>query len=171
MTTDETKTTWTDEILKSFNPCADGYAWYVENCREENITDTTEIIKLLMADKKQYWANWTLGRAFSRKDRIRYAIFSAEQVIDFYEKKYPKNKTPRKAIEAARAVLEGDTEDNAISAAVAVAFSAYYAAPAFSVDYAAAAVAFSAYYAARAAYNSIQTKILNYGITLLEANK
>ena len=140
---------WTNARLKSFNPCPSGYEWYEKNCLEKEITDTATILRMLMeADEWQY-ARWTAARALGREGRLKWAIFSAEQVLDIYEKRYPKRLAPRKAIEAARAVLANDTQENrelarqacAADAAAAYADAAYAA-------YAAAAAA----YAADAAY-------------------
>ena len=48
----------------------------------------------------------------TRPQSLAYAIYSAKQVISLFEKKYPSDKRPRMAIEAAKAVLENDTPQN-----------------------------------------------------------
>src|SRR3990167_9417700 len=63
------------------------------------------------------WKKWT------KKDSVSLAIFAAELVLDNFEKKYPDDKRPREAIEAAKAVLKNDNEktrDAASAAASAV---------------------------------------------------
>ena len=75
---------------------------------------------------------------------MAYAIFAAEQVIGFFEKKYPEDKRPRKAIEAAKDYLKDPSDKNK-----AAAYAAAYA-------------------AADAAKKDVQVNILNYGIKLLE---
>ena len=148
----------TKEWLKEKGACSGGFEWWCKNG-----ADTVEkTVELLIADEKFDWASWLLTMAFSRKNKIRYAIFAAEQVLDIFEKKYPADNRPRKAIEAARVVLENDTKENRASAAyaasVAYAASASYAAYAAYDAYAASA-AYAAYdasvvSAASAAYDA-----------------
>ena len=66
------------------------------------------------------WKKWT------KKDSVSLAIFSAELVLDNFEKKYPDDKRPREAIEAAKAVLKNDNEKtrDAASAAASAVWSA-----------------------------------------------
>ena len=47
-----------------------------------------------------------------RKQYLRYAVFVAEQIIDIYGKKYPKDKRPKVAIKPARKVIKNDTAEN-----------------------------------------------------------
>ena len=77
-----------------------------------------------------------------------YAVFSAEQVIDIYEKKYPDNKKPRLAIEAAKKCIEDPSSKNKNDA------------------YAADAAAYAD--SAAAARKEMQDRIIKYGISLLE---
>jgi len=126
------------------------------------------------------WANWLIVRVMERKQYLAYAIFSAEQVIGIYETQHPSNDRPRKAIEAAKRVLENDTPENRANAwaayaaayaaaadAEAAAWAAYAAAYAAYAAYAAGAAAYAAYAAAYARIEK-QTRILNYGMGLLE---
>ena len=77
---------------------------------------------------------------------VAYAIYAAEQVIDIYEGKYPDNKKPREAIEAAKECLKNPTEENKKKAANAASAAAYAAADAaYAAAYAAAADAAAAY--------------------------
>ena len=120
-----------------------------------------------------------------RKQCIQYAIYAAEQVIDIFEKEYPDDKRPRKAIDAAKLYLEKPTKENkaaassassasyASSAASASAYAASASSSSAAASYASYAAvssyAASASYAAYAAYAAaIKIKILKYGISLLE---
>ena len=145
-------------------------------------------------------ANWLVGRLLPRKDAVRYAVFSAEQVLHIYEKEYPNDKRPRNAIEMARRCItdlslaaQAAARDAAWAAyadawaAYAAAEAAYTAAGAAYAAWAAYAAAGAAYAAAGAAYASyaawaawaayaaarkkLQTKIINYGLGLLEESK
>ena len=79
---------------------------------------------------------------FSHADKVRFAVYCAELVIDIYEK-YNSSKDPRQAIEAAKKWIESPTEENK-KACKSYAHYAYYA-------YAAAA------YAAGASYSAART--------------
>jgi len=175
----------TTKFLENNNACSGGFRWWDANCKGLSTED--QLLKLV--NYRADWANWLMSRLLNRKDKIRYAVFAAELVINIYEKEHPNNKAPRKAIEAAKEVIKRDTQSNRNNAAYA-AYAAAYAA--YAADAAADAAAYAAYaadaaadaaaYAAYAAYaadaaadaadaadvkKEIQLKIINYGITLL----
>ena len=95
------------------------------------------------------------------------AIFAAELVLPIFEKKYPDDDRPRKAIEAKKSWLEGAINDKELKAAASAAYaaaSAYAAYDAASDAYAAASAASAAAAydasAAAAASNKIASEIL-----------
>jgi len=93
-----------------------------------------------------------------------YAIFAAEQVLGIYEKKYPEDGRPRKAIEAAKAWIKNPFEETkkaayAADAAARAAAHAAARAAADAVARAAARAAADAAYAAYAAYAAIYKKL------------
>lgn len=88
--------------LKKWGACSEGVGWFGES----GLTESSEVMEGLLKDKRLEWANWLIARLLDRKGRIRYAVFAAEQVLDLFEKKYPEEKRPRQAIEAAKAVLK-----------------------------------------------------------------
>ena len=114
---------------------------------------------------------------------VSYAVYAAEQVIDIYEKKYPDDKRPRKAIEAAKACIKNPSAKNKEAAGWAAAWAAGAAARAAeaaarAAGWAAEAAARAAEAAARAAgaagwaaAAAMQEKILRYGIRLLEDSR
>jgi hypothetical protein len=171
----------TKKWLKEKSACKDGVEWF----NEQKETDVVKVLRKLVKEDRWDWANWTICRVFKYKQRVQYAVFAAEQVIDIYEKKYPDNKKPREAIEAAKKCIDNPSEENKKAADDAAA-AAYAAAAAADADAAADAAAYAAYadaaadaaayaaadvYAAAAAYaarNKMRIKILNYGISLLE---
>lgn len=134
--------------LKEKGACKKGFAWF----KAQKETDIIKVLKKLGKQKHYQWANWLIVQVMTRPQYLSYAIFSAEQVIENYEKEYPDDKRPRNAVEAARKVLTGDTEENR-SAACGAAESA------------ACGAAYSA--ACGAAREAMQQKILDYGIKLL----
>ena len=115
---------------------------------------------------------------------VSYAVFAAEQVLDIFEHKYPEDKRPRAAIEAAKKCIENPSEENRKTAYYAIFAGSYTsttAAASASAAFYAATVSSSvvdayAAKAARAASNAyfytdkMLLKILNYGLNLLEAN-
>ena len=145
--------------LKELSPCIEGYEFVLKL----KTTDLKTIFEALF-DHDAEWANWLIARLLSRKDKIRYAIFAAEQVLDIFEKEFPEDKRPREAIEAARTVLKNNNKKNRVSAARSAesaarsaarsAYSAAYSAAesvAYSVAYSAEAAAYSVAYSAEAA--------------------
>ena len=166
------------------NACADGYEWSVKTLKDKPM-NAEEFIKLLVKDEKYQWANWVLVRIFDKTNNIKYAIYAAEQVIDIYEKEYPDDKRPRKAIKAAKEYLKNPSANaanaayaaaNAANATYATANAAYAAAysaanaayAAYSAYAAAYSAANAAYSAANAAEMAMRIKIINYGIKLLK---
>ena len=136
----------TKEWLEEVEACSEGVDWF--NSQKE--TDSVKVINKLVKEDRWDWANWTICRLFSKENKIRYAIFAAEQTLDNFEKVYPNDKRPRQAIEAALKYLNEPTEEN--KSAVRSAESA-------------------ARSAESAALNKMRTKIINYGIKLLEVQK
>src|SRR3990167_5852513 len=104
--------TLTEKWIKKWNPCREGIDW-LKNQKER---DSLKVLKTLIAEDKLDWANWLMPRVMERKQYLAYAIYSAEQVLDIFEKEYPNNTKPRLAIEAAKKVLENDTEENRAAA-------------------------------------------------------
>jgi len=182
----------TKEWLKEKSACGEGVKWFLS----QKDTDAVKVIEKLVLEDRLDWANWTICRVFDYKQRVQYAVFAAEQVLDIYEKEYPANKRPRLAIEAAGKCIDDPSESNKKSAAAAaanaanVAYAAAYAAAAAAAAYAAAAAAYAAanaaayaanaaYAAANAAYaaanvayaaakDRMKKKILEYGLGLLK---
>ena len=133
----ESKQEWTDKKMKP-------------------VEGVTLIKKLMKADKFQ-WANWLIVRLMTHEQKIQYAIFAAEQVIEIYEKKYPDDKRPRNAIKAAKEYIKAPTEKNKNAAD-----AAYAAAHATHAAYAAADAAHAA------ARTEMQNRIIENGIGILK---
>jgi hypothetical protein len=167
----------TKEWLQEQQACSSGIKWFLN----QDKTDSIEVLDALINQDNLPDANWLIVRLMDRQQKIRYAIFAAEQVLHIFENKYPENKRPGLAIEAAKKVLENDTEENRNAAAAAAAAAAAYAAAAAAAAaaYAAAAAAADAAYTAAAAADAayaaayadarkeMRIRILNYGKELL----
>jgi hypothetical protein len=134
----------TKKWLDNIGACEYGIAWFLS----QKETDSVKVVEKLITEKHLDWANWLVTRLMNHKQQIQYAVYAAEQVIDIFENKYPDDKRPREAIEAAKRYLKNPTEGNKNAARVVAA-----AANAAAIDYAAASAA-AAYAAANAAYAS-----------------
>jgi hypothetical protein len=174
------------EKAQELKACQSGIDWYKANGEPDTVEKTVEAC---IKTNELNYANWLLSNTLAEKQCGIYAVFAAEQVIDIFEVKYPDDKRPRLAIEAAKKVIENDTPENRNAAADA-AHEAYAAAnasyAAYAAAYAAADGAYAAYAAARAAANAsyaaaysaadaashaadaaMKIKIIKYGVTLL----
>jgi hypothetical protein len=112
----------TDSWITANKPCQEALAMW-----DRKVKDPIKILKWLIKIKKYDWANWFIVRVMEYKDYVSYAVFAAEQVIDIYEKKYPNDKRPREAIEAAKKCIENPSEENKKAANAAYAAYAAYA--------------------------------------------
>ena len=168
--------------LNNKEACKGCVNWFFNNYGENAKINSFDVLDKLISDQELTYANWFIVRIMTRPQYLAYASFASEQVLHIFEEKYPNNNNPRKAINAAKKVLENDTEKNRRAAAIAVfATTAAAAAAAAYAAYAAAAADDAAYaaasYAASCAADSyddadkIKLKILNYGISLLKGNK
>ncbi len=180
------------EWLTERKACAEA----VEKFREQEETDSIKLIKKMIKKKHLDWASWLITRTMSRPQCLAYAIYSAEQVIDIFKKKYPDDKRPQNALVAAKAVLKNDNEKTraaaeAAGAAIWAAWTAEVAGAAIWAVWTAEAAwtaaraagaaagvvwtAEAAWAAARAAGAAagaaMQIKILKYGLKLLRRNK
>jgi hypothetical protein len=140
--------------LKEKNACRESIVEY-KKLGEKSLK---EVFAKLKEGKNYDWLNWLLSRLFTKKQCIRYAIFSAEQVLDNFEKVYPKDKRPRLAIKAAKNYLKNPTKRNR-SAADSAAYSAARSADsaAYSAARSADSAAYSAYSAYSAAYSAARS--------------
>ena len=90
----------TQKQLKDWSACADGYKWACGILKDKPM-EFKKFLKIT-ADHRLDWANWVIVRVMTYDQYVSYAVYAAEQVIDIYENKYPNDKRPRLAIEAAK---------------------------------------------------------------------
>ena len=145
--------------LRNKSACSDGIEWFLE--QKEIDGSGLEIVRKLMKENRLTWANWAMARIMTYKQYVSYAVYAAKQVINLFEKKYPNDKRPRQAIEAAKKCITEPTKKNRDADA---AYAAYDAA------HAAVHVAADAAYAADAGAK-MKIIILKYGIKLLECER
>jgi hypothetical protein len=98
-------------------------------------------------------ALWVLENTMNKTQSVKLAVFSARLCLSAFEKVYPKDDRPRKAIEAAEAYISNPCEKtkSAARSAESAAWSARSAASAASAAWSAARSAESAASAARSA--------------------
>ena len=134
--------------LKKHNACAEG----MEYCEQKGLIGlpADEFAEKLVEGNKLPWANWLIARALQKLDKVRYAVYAAEQVLPIFTGKYPKDDRPEKAIAAAKAYIENpcaytaDAADAATDATHAAADAAYAADDATDAAYAADDAAYAA---------------------------
>jgi len=170
------------EQLQKMGACESGIEWFTG----QRARTLKRIVSKLIKSAHANYAFWLLSRLMTHPQKVNFAICAAEQVLELFEKEYPADDRPRKAIQAAKDFLAGkitaDAASAAANAANAAANAAYAAANAASAAaYAAYAAAYAASaanaaaYAANAAANAAyaagrratETKIADYGLTLL----
>ncbi len=141
----------TAKFLHRLGACSEAVAEFKRRAER----DTTKILRLLIQEKHWDWFSWFAPRLMTHKQKVQWAIFCAEQVLDIFENQYPKDARPRNAIKAAKAWLKKPSK-NAASAAYAANTSANTAAAsaAYAAAYAANGYAASAAYAAAYAANT-----------------
>ena len=176
----------TQDMLVKMGACKEGVDWFEKQSNHTLIA----LAKAAINGNKFQYANWAIVRLMSHKQKVKYALFAAEQVLDIFEKKYPEDDRPRKAIEAAKAWLKNPCKETAYAAAnaadaaanaayaaanaaYAAAYAAYVAnAAAYAAANAAYAAAYAAYVANAAAYAAkLKKKIILYGVKLLKEVK
>jgi len=169
----------TTKWLEENGACAEGKEWFSRQTKTEH----KEVTKMLSKEARFAWANWTLIRIMTHKQKVQYACYAAKQTLHLFEKQCPNDKRPRQAIVAAYRWARNPSELNrsaAWSAAESAAWSAESAAEsaarsaAWSAESAARSAARSAESAAwsaaesaaRSAESAAWQKILKYGLRL-----
>lgn len=135
--------------LKKRNACAPSYDWYLK----QKTTCALTLFNNAIREKRFSDIGWVLLRKMNKTQRVKYDIFSAEQVIHIFENKYPDDNRPRKAIAAAKDYLKNPSVKTKNAAYDAVAADAV----ADAVAYTAAA--------------KMRIKILTFGFNLLMEKK
>ena len=145
----------TIEKVKELGACRDGLNWF-EQSGCTTVEETVDKLLKTTIEERYAWSNWLLSKVLTNEGKIKYEIFAAELVLTLYEKKYPNDNRPRKAIEATKKYLENPTDVAACVAVVAAAFRAFRAA--------------RAAYAAAGEYEKTMEQMTEYGLSLINPN-
>ena len=92
----------TKRWLNKHNACKEGIDWI----KKQSNKDEIKVIEKLMTLDRFDWANWYIARRLSKTIKVKYAVYAAKQVLKIFEDKYPDDKRPREAIEAAEAYIK-----------------------------------------------------------------
>ena len=173
----------TVKVLERMNACSEGVEAFKGKYKRVNVVDLIQD-NLKGSREELEWLNWLIVRCMTYKQYVSYAVYAAEQVIAIYEKKYPNDKRPRKAIDAAKKCIKNPTAKNkkaayaaAYAAADAAADADAYGAAAYAADAAAVAAAYAAADAAAAAAYAAKAcgeprlKIAQYAIKVIGLDK
>ena len=144
----------TDKWLNDNGACQEAITW-LKTVKNRNIDNIFNLIVSSENSEMLSWGNWGIVRLMNHEQRIKYAIFAAEQVIDIFEDRYPNDNRPAKAIKAAKNYLNNPTQETAKAADAAYA--------AYAVAYAASAATYAGYAIA------LKVKILTYGMQLINS--
>jgi hypothetical protein len=141
--------------LLKLNACELGVNWYKEYGSNDLLKTLLDVNKV-----RPDWSRWLFTKLMTKKQNQELAIYAAKLVLAIYEAKYPTDKRPRFAIQAAVNYLKNPTLKNKklvrvartdAADAAADAASAYAAAAAYAADAAAYAASAASAYAADAA--------------------
>ena len=156
------------EFLKKHKACAEGLDWVTKKGLLD--LDDVAFAKALLKGEKHDWALWYLEHKLTKKQQIQFkqycakdACKNARKVLPDFERVYPNNDVPRKAIEAAEAWIKDPTEANRLAAESAASSARWSAArmaaesAAWSARWSAASAASAAESAARSAASAARS--------------
>jgi hypothetical protein len=131
--------------IKAHSPCKNGWNKLLNHLGKKQVDDEPLSIATIIKSNGISDAVWAL-RAVEGKDKeIRlFAADCAESVLHIYEKKYPNDDRPRKAIQAARDYANGVIGKDELDAEGEAAWEAARDAEGAAAGYAARAAAWAA---------------------------
>jgi hypothetical protein len=115
--------------IKAHSPCADGWAKLLLFLNKTEADDEPLSIATIIQSNGIRDAVWALCAVEGKDKEIRlFAADCAESVLHIYEKQYPNDDRPRKAIQAARDYANGVIGTHELAAARDDAWAAAWAA-------------------------------------------
>ena len=140
--------------IRDWGPCQPGWQTLLKYLNKTKADDEKLLFSTILKSNNIQDALWSLRSVSPEHDKkIRLlACDYAERVLHFYEKEYPNDNRPRKAIEAGRKLANGEINAASYEAACAACAAACAACAAYATAYAAAYASYAAACAACAAY-------------------
>ena len=108
------------KLCHGFN-CSEKILDALEYVKGEILAEVEGRGKHYIGDDKSTWPEMRIIKAWKwqKQDSVALSIFAADLVIDIYEKQYPSDGRPRKAIEIAKAWLLNPSKENRTAARAA----------------------------------------------------
>ena len=148
--------TITEQQLLDAGCCSSVKKYFSEQGKKRRNVD--ELLNEAISNDDHYDAAYAISALMKPTQRIKWAVWSAEQVINIFEENYPGDDRPGAAINAAKSYLKNPSAANAANAAKAADYANAAAADAAGADAATNATnaapnaAYAAANAANAAY-------------------
>jgi len=132
----------TVEWLEQKGACEEGIEWF----KRRKDKSLAGVLKAVRREKEWGYAGWFIENILTKKQAVRVAVFSARLCLPEFEKEFPDDNRPRKAIEAAEAYIKNPCKKTIEAAESTAAWSA-----AWSAESAARSAARSAAWSAESA--------------------
>ena len=140
--------------IRSLSPSIYSFGKLLNHLGKTKADDDPISMKVILDSNGIDDAIWCI-RALDKQSAVGFAIYCAEKVLPIFEKEYPDDDRPRKAIEAAKNInISPDAVAAAADAYADAAYAADYASYS-DADYAAAFAAAAAHAAAASAVDSV----------------
>ena len=158
----------TVEFIMSCEPCDTYPEKRVKELIGPNGKTLLQILALDISAEDRIWC-MTRPDVLTHQEQVQFAIYCARRSLPNFERKYPGDKRPRKAVDAAEAWLHDPTDANRKRAAWSAASAARSAA--WSAAWSAASAASAARSDASAARSDARQNQIEELITIIKARK
>jgi hypothetical protein len=138
-------------VLKTTKACEEAREWAKAFYAGRTKATVRAVIADLVRENHQDWALWILPRLMTHRQTVRYAVFCARQSLSVYEARFPNDRRPRQAIDAAEAFVRHPSAKNRAAARAAARAARAAAGDAWAAGDAARAAAGAAWAAGDAA--------------------
>ena len=104
--------TITKEWLVKNGACEEGIEWF----KAQGTQDTKELLKKAVKDDATYCIKFFIEKAFNKDQSVKLAVYSARLCLENFERKFPDDDRPRKAIEAAENWIKNQCKETELAA-------------------------------------------------------
>jgi len=124
--------TITEQKLLDAGCCSSVKKYFSEQGKKRRNVD--DLLSEAISNDDHYDAAYAISALMKPMQRVEWAVWSAEQVINIFEEMHPDDDRPRKAIVAAKRYLKNPSDANAANAANAADYANAAAADAAAAD-------------------------------------